>query len=121
MPKFDTKEVPQSGTLVRIKLARPELWLYAEVDKVSPSYSFITLKVLGIKESPDEEVTEPTVLKDASDPMGETHERPPIRTRDDHGSGTTRRAPANDGLPPSPVLEVEQREKELGDPQPELF
>lgn len=103
MPRVDTSDLPKKGDQLRILLTSGR-WLYAEVTQISPSMSFINTKVLGIKEVEDE-VSEPSTLKDEKDPMGATN---PVAPVDSSTPGRKRSRPSRDpGLPPSPVLEVE--------------
>lgn len=114
---IDSNALPKVGNKVRIRI-RENLWMYCQVEKIAPSMTFMTLKVLGMKEMGEEEdgnnVGEPTRLVDPLNPTGPLERDPSIPMAARRRS----RADSSD-LPPSPALIVEESERSKD--EPELF
>lgn len=116
MLKVDTKDLPEKGTQIRIRL-RDNLWLYTQVESVAPTRTFFTMKVLGVKEYEDE-VEAPAPLKDPKDTEGPLDELPAAPRG---GRSSSPRSTRDPSLPPSPALDVEEFPGAVGPADEGLF
>ncbi len=111
MATFDTKDLPQKGTQVRIRL-RGNFWLFTQVENVAPTRTFFTLKVLGVKEVDYEEhVGEPSPLLDEAKPEGPLVGSGPAPDLSVKRTGP-RRAVRDPALPPSPSIDLDETVEE---------
>ncbi len=110
------------------------MWLYGEVESVSPTFTFMTVRILGVKEDAQEEVGEPVQLVDEKDPLGATLVLDGVGVPVREGSGGGVLSPGTGSgsasgvgaskerdLPPSPSVEVDESARAGDDKQQELW